>query len=404
MHSARQAPHHDPALDGLRGVAVLLVFLFHYGGGLRSHQPAIRLLGYLTQSGWVGVDVFFALSGFLITGLLLADRDAPHALRSFFARRALRILPLYFLTLLLAASAALLAGAHLRALRPLLLYAAFLQNVPALVGTALRTPPPLPVHHLWSLAVEEQFYVLWPFLLLAAARTRHGAPLLCAAIFALSCAFRWLVFAPGWVPFDTAQTFATILPARMGALALGGALACWQGPRTAQPNAANTPPTTDVALLRSAGWMGVVLGALLYVGTTLTQHNLLLNSRAAFRFGLPGVDLLSAGLVALTLTQGLWRRLLALGPIVFLGRLSYGFYVLHILCEPGFDALGTLLTHQRTGFAYQAARLLCAFPLSVLAAWLSFAVLERPFLRWKRRFPHAPALKRARPGVEEAAI
>ena len=75
----RAATSRDPALDGLRGVAILLVFIFHYGGGLRSAHPLVRALGYFTETGWTGVILFFALSGFLITGSLWDSRDERDA-------------------------------------------------------------------------------------------------------------------------------------------------------------------------------------------------------------------------------------------------------------------------------------------------------------------------------------
>src|ERR1700691_6305962 len=89
------SPRRDPALDGLRGLAVLMVFVFHYGGGLQSSHLALRMLGYVTQAGWTGVVLFFALSGFLITGSLWDSLGSRHLLRNFYVRRALRILPLY---------------------------------------------------------------------------------------------------------------------------------------------------------------------------------------------------------------------------------------------------------------------------------------------------------------------
>ena len=98
-----QTAHRDPALDGLRGIAVLMVFLFHYGGGLKSPHLAVRLLGYLTAAGWTGVVLFFTLSGFLITGSLWDSRGNPHWFRNFYARRFLRIFPLYYTALVLSA-------------------------------------------------------------------------------------------------------------------------------------------------------------------------------------------------------------------------------------------------------------------------------------------------------------
>ncbi len=422
--SAEPPSRRDPALDGVRGVAVLLVFLFHYGGGLRAHNPLLRALGYLTQAGWMGVHVFFALSGFLITGLLAdalftgppipnlqARAGAPglasetwvsgqpqqqgkranvrlDALRNFYARRALRILPLYFAALLACAVAALLTGATLPQLEPLLVYALFLQNLPPLLNAALHTPPPLPVFHLWSLAVEEQFYLLWPFALIAA-RTPRRALLLSLYTFVASCLFRLVVFAPHLLPWPTANSFATFLPTRAGALVLGSALALYRRlPK--EPASAVLPTDAE----RRLGTHGVSLAAIasliLIVITALQTHSLLLSNRPAFLFLLPAADVLSAALVAVALAPNLLRSVLNTRPLVFLGGISYGFYVFHILLEPVFDHLGSLTTHTNSGFAYQAARLVVALPLTTLAAWLSFTLLEQPFLRLKRRYPRNP--------------
>src|ERR1700761_1097369 len=198
MPSARfRAPRagRDPALDGLRGVAILLVYIFHYGGGLRSTNLLIRVLGYFTETGWTGVILFFALSGFLITGSLWDSRDERDVLRNFYARRVLRIFPLYYAVVLIALLASVARGNRLAELSPVLLYAGFLQNLPGLVTTALQPTSPLPLFHLWSLAVEEQFYILWPALIFFAG-TRSRALNLSLWVVALSELFRILTHLP----------------------------------------------------------------------------------------------------------------------------------------------------------------------------------------------------------------
>ncbi len=366
----------DPALDGLRGLAILLVFLFHYGGGLRAHQPLIRLLGYLTQAGWVGVDLFFVLSGFLITGSLLDTLGRSHSLPRFYARRALRILPLYLTALLLCAAAALLWGAAFFQLRPLLIYLGFLQNLPPLVASALHTPPPLPLFHLWSLAVEEQFYLLWPFLLLLAARSPRKTLLLCLATFALSCGFRAVVFAPGVLSDEAVGRFTTVLPVRLGGLALGGALAaCLR----LLPARLKMPPA------RTARWV-LVAAAAGFLLQGWRSGSLLLAGRLSFQLGLPLADLGCAAAVALALEPGRWRRLLGVPALAWVGRISYGFYVFHLLLEPLYDWLGSLLTHATAGFLFQGVRLLVAFGLTLVVSAASFRWLELPFLRQKRWF------------------
>ena len=166
------APPRVPALDGIRGIAVTLVALLHFG--------------YL-NGGWIGVQAFFVLSGFLITGILLADRDAPLRayLRRFYWRRTLRIFPLYYGYLALLAVSYALRGVP----------AEFADDAGALFTYTYNftratdfTPTPF-FTHLWSLAVEEQFYLVWPFLVHALSR-RALVALACALV-AMAPAFRF---------------------------------------------------------------------------------------------------------------------------------------------------------------------------------------------------------------------
>src|SRR5579862_4256705 len=94
-------PKHFPALDGLRGVAILTVFLLHYGGGAQSSNPLLSAAGELIKAGWSGVTLFFVLSGFLISGILWDARHTQGWWRNFYMRRTLRIFPLYYGALLL---------------------------------------------------------------------------------------------------------------------------------------------------------------------------------------------------------------------------------------------------------------------------------------------------------------
>ncbi len=370
----------DPALDGLRGVAVLLVYIFHYGGGLRSANPFVHAFGYVTEAGWIGVELFFVLSGFLITRLLWAASAEPHALRNFYARRALRILPLYYATLCCAALfalgwvalgwAAAGRGAGAASLQPLLLYAGFLQNIPPLLPRALGYPPPLPLHHLWSLAVEEQFYLLWPFLLLAA-RTLPRARRLSLWTFGICCLFRGFIFAP--LAFHPAtQDWSSFLLTRGGGLALGAALALHAGDQT-------VPRRQILFVLLTSALGFIAVGA--WCGTLVLVYP------SQFIVGLPAVECAGVALLALALQPGRWRAFLSIAALRLLGRVSYGFYILHILLEPLFDAIGHRVVHAGAGTGYQLVRFVAGFPLTLAAACLSYVFLERPLLALKRRVP-----------------
>jgi len=370
-----------------------MVFVFHYGGGLRSHHTAVRLLGYLTETGWIGVVLFFALSGFLITGglwdsLQQTPGRAPHILRNFYARRALRILPLYYAALFASAMVSIVCGSAFAALRPLAIFALFLQNLPNFAYVTIHNTSPLPLYHLWSLAVEEQFYLLWPALLLLA-RTRRAALHLSLWSFALAAVFRLIVYglpcfywSGGWLSSVPSALFDTFLLTQCGALALGAAFAL-----------AMRSPTWH-AMQR---WATPVFlaGLALYLVSSLLCRSFLLVAPMQYIIGLPGVSLAAAALLPILLRPGAARSLASFALLPWLGRISYGFYVLHILLQPIYDHLSVHLIHADSGTWYQTVRLAIALPLTVLAAWLSYRLLELPFLRAKRRFPLHPALPQA---------
>jgi len=362
----------DLALDGLRGVAILLVFIFHYGGGLRSTNPLVHVLGYFTETGWTGVILFFALSGFLITGSLWDSRDERDVLRNFYVRRVLRIFPLYYAVVLIALVASVARGTRLAELSPVLLYAGFLQNLPGLVTTALKPISPLPLFHLWSLAVEEQFYILWPALVLFSG-TRSRALNLSLWIVALSEVFRILTHLP-IVPPEFAATLDPSLLTHAGTLALGAALAlALRGPHWQLVE----------RWAVTAFWSGVVL----YLLASWNSGTFYLSPYPQFTVGLLGVGIASAAIIPIAMRTGALRSFLSSPPLRFLGRISYGFYVLHIFIEPMIDVLGGHLAHATFGAKYQLVRFLIAFPLTVILASLSYFFFEQPILAYKRRFP-----------------
>ncbi len=149
----RASTNHLPALDGVRGVAVLMVFLVHYGGGAKSSNFLLHTVGVSVQAGWSGVTFFFILSGFLISGILWDSRKEPHFWRNFYMRRTLRIFPVYYASLLLVLITAVIAGNARFALTHIYVYALYLQNMP-LPFNAKNLGSPLEMSHFWSLAVR----------------------------------------------------------------------------------------------------------------------------------------------------------------------------------------------------------------------------------------------------------
>ena len=366
----------DPALDGLRGVAILLVYIYHYGGGLRSSHFAVRAFGYFAATGWTGVILFFALSGFLITGSLWDSREQPHVLRNFYMRRVLRIFPLYYAVLLIALFAAVARGNRVGELGPVFLYAGFMQNLPGCVTKALQPVSPLPLFHLWSLAVEEQFYILWPALVLLS-RVRSRALTISLWIVAFSEFFRVLAHLPIVSPQLAAMQDPSLFT-HAGTLALGAALAlAWRGPHWKLVE----------RWAVTAFWCGIVL----YLLASWRAGSFYLSSAPQFTLGLLGVGVAATAILPIAMRAGWLHNILSSVPLRFLGRISYGFYVLHIFIEPLIDLLGQRLTHATSGEHYQLARFLIGFPVTVLLATLSFYFFEQPILSYKRRFPmHSP--------------
>ncbi len=368
---------HLPALDGLRGAAVLLVLFFHVAGGARSANPVLRAIGLINKAGWIGVTLFFVLSGFLITGILWESYGDPHWARNFYMRRVLRIFPLYYGSLLLVLLAAGLVGRFLPALHGIWIPALFLQNIPHARNISENLPSPLPLYHFWSLAVEEQFYLVWPFLLMLQ-KTRRQALMLCLVVIGCSLAFRvYLALFTG-----SLQIFDESLFSRAAELALGGALAI---------------------LYRSNQWSRIVRFApatfwvafLIFVLANLQEvlHGSSETGRQLIQ--IPFISLAFAALLVLAVSPGIVQRALSVGWLRWIGTISYGTYIFHVLFLPLFSAVAGFLTHASTGSLYLVMRMAIAIAGSVLLAWLSFHFYERPFLGLKRLFPSHVAVEGA---------
>jgi peptidoglycan/LPS O-acetylase OafA/YrhL len=344
-----------PGLDGLRGLAILAVLIAH---AARPGQPGFALLG----NGRLGVDLFFALSGFLITGILVDARGAPGYFRAFYARRALRILPLYYgvVAVLVFVRPALPvldgnpssdAVAQMQAWYWLHVSNWFLVLHPTSVLPQGTVP-------LWSLAVEEQFYLVWPFIVWWLS-PRQLVRLCCGlAVFA----FAWRFWAAwnGW--HIRTLRFATF--SVMDTLALGSALAVLWRQEAARARIARLAP---LVLL-----LAVVLVVLLLApwdGRPFTP-------RAPLFFTLTAVG--AASFLGTVLTSPWTWRWLDAGPLPAVGRVSYGMYILH------FFLLGVLF---HAGVRSSLGLILSGIVVTYLAALIIWHALERPCLALKRFVP-----------------
>jgi peptidoglycan/LPS O-acetylase OafA/YrhL len=380
---SRSEPARNAPLDGLRGVAILLVLVHNTGavsGELSS--VALKLWASLVNPGWVGVQLFFALSGFLITRILLDSKGegAGGYFRRFYMRRVLRIFPLYYVAL----AVVFFVAPHVHGLEALaergprssLWYWSYLANWALPFGGLVPS-----LGHFWSLAVEEQFYIVWPALVLAL-RERSLA-ILCTVMaigaFAVRAAF-FLIYEP--VTAGSAAYNFTV--ARCDALAMGALVALLV-----------RHPSAMTVALRWA-WRVALVIVVVLPGMFVRQRGF---NSLEFPIATAGQTLLAALSAALVLLCVAppesartirWQRAMSAGWLRSLGKYSYAIYVIHLplsrVLRPHVAArLSTGSATQRLG--EHAAYVLGIFALSYLLALVSWYAIEQPFLSLKRFFP-----------------
>lgn len=353
---------HIPVLDGVRALAILLVIVFHFF----QHRPlpgsslALRLVK-LTYLGSNGVDLFFVLSGFLITGILIEARGRRQALRNFYMRRVLRIFPLYYGFLFVIY--VLLPLFHLARHVPFgdqWWFWTYCSNIQATFSQRFPDGP----GHFWSLAIEEHFYLVWPFLVLRCPPRK--LPWVCGSIIIAAIGFRAALQAGGFNPY-----YFTLC--RMDALAFGALLAALI--RTPEGPAGLRKWSTRLLL-----WALPVLAVSYFLLTGSGSGPL-----QVLKYTFIGV--LCSAFIVFAITakpQAPMSRTLSTRTLGQIGKYSYGMYVLH----PAIIAA----LQERTLQYPVVATLPLAVAATFLAAWCSFTLWEQPFLRLKKLFPSAPAI------------
>jgi peptidoglycan/LPS O-acetylase OafA/YrhL len=346
------------SLDGFRGLAALMVMWFHYFEF--SHHSGNSTLAHWFQRfmnvGQGGVELFFVLSGFLITRILLSTRSDSRYLPRFYARRSLRIFPLYFGFLIIFAVNSLIVDGQLPVWGEHWYFWAFIQNLPYAFGWATDGPI-----HYWSLAVEEQFYFVWPFLVLLLSRkwlVRVGVVLLVMPII-----LRVIL-----IPMGVDVYFLTLT--RMDGLALGALLAIFEPQIVANRS----------ALFGRFRLVLFVTVPLVIVGFALFGGQLNYWFRTVKFLAIAICGAMTLGMLLTCDDRHPLRRFFASRFMVFTGRLSFGLYVFQSLCfnifenfVPGFNSL---------------LRLPIAFAMLYGIAWLSFRYFESPILKYKCYFAY----------------
>jgi len=369
MDYSQRLREHTPALDGIRGLAVLSVFVHHFGGGSSSVYLPIRLIGNIVRSGWLGVSLFFVLSGFLISGILWDSFGQPHWWRNFYARRALRIFPLYYLTILLILILSMVATRSVEFPEGVGVLALYLQNFPPLFPALRAIPAAVRTSHLWSLGVEEQFYLFWPFILMAVGRI-SAAKSACIVVFVASILFR--IVAYRWFPSGQEWAYTCLL-GRMGELSAGAYLALAIRGEERATILKYAAPTATVTF--------IILALTLSLSGSRTADSLLV-----LVFGMSVAAILFASLIAIVLRPGPLQRLFEVRPLRWVGKISYGIYVYHVLLGPAYTVITSQIIHS-AGNAFQICRFFVAAILTLVISAISFYGFERPIQRFKSRFP-----------------
>jgi peptidoglycan/LPS O-acetylase OafA/YrhL len=361
------AERHVPALDGLRGLAILLIYVLHYGG--EKHQSPSRLIHayvWLKSCGWIGVDLFFVLSGFLITRILIDTRSNCDRMRSFYLRRALRILPVFYGTALVLVCLTRTVDAHWTMGH--VAYLVYAQNVAAAMSPPLIWPSRwVFLGHLWSLAVEEQFYLLWPFVVWKV--SRGNLRYVCLALILGSAPLRWFV--------PTTVAYSII---RWDEFAMGALIAL------------DSAGEYQRRFLMMAGL--AFLGMAAIFGPSPT-------TRAMTSFGISAAGLMFSGMLSSVLQGGILARLCSFSWLRCLGRYSYGLYIFHMLWWSAFVA------HLPRTTGGQVVWFAGTFAMNLGAAVFSFHLLETPFLNLKQRFESSSPRRlvaAATTGVAPAAL
>ena len=364
---------HLAGLDGVRAIAILIVVAYHTLQNVPRPTFAQNLVLHVAAQGWVGVDLFFVLSGFLITGILLDSRGRDHSLQTFYVRRVLRILPVYVAYLLFSLFLGVrLGGMHADEVIQLHRNQGWFWSYSVNILIALRSwkASGFSMTHLWSLSVEEQFYVLWPLVVLwttpATVRRVAIGCVIAAEVFRL-------IFILAGVG---AQVNFFLLPTRMDTLAAGAFLACaFRDARLWMRVLRARKPV----LIASVSILAAIM---VYRHTIAIQEPLEQLLAYPALVGLASVVVCSACVSTGWLSNGILR---------FVAKISYGMYVWHIMILRHVleSALLPDSGSPQLMWLYYAKILFAAIAGTIVIATLSWYVIEQPFLRLKRFVPYA---------------
>jgi len=368
-----------PSLDGLRAVAILGVLFRH----MTVIEPSGRyeaLFIRLLDLGWIGVDLFFVLSGFLITGILMDTKKEPNYFRNFYVRRALRIFPLYYfyLGLVLFLIPYIMIRINKRLDHDIMQegwwFWLYLSNIYYSMGGDVHRGPLMVT---WSLAVEEQFYLIWPtvvFLCRPRILMKICFGLIVGALF-----FRLSLVLAGVGVFPV----YSLLPCRIDTLATGALIAILT--RSQTPIARSTTIAKATLFASFITMLGIWT-----VGGTSEYSN-----KWWLTIGFTSLSIFFASLLWVVLTakgNHFGNRFLKIRPMVFIGKISYGIYLIHTLTilfiqRYVFDPVKTSLIGESHFFSQLLFFITCFIAVLLLASF-SWHFLEKNILKLKHLFPY----------------
>ena len=348
---------YSPELDGLRGAAILSVMAFH------TYPPFLK-------GGFIGVDIFFVLSGFLITSLLVSeyDRYGSVSLKNFYMRRVLRLAPALILLLLAFCLTSFIFLSNEKAISN------YIDSIISLFylsnwARALSWHPPDFLGHTWSLSIEEQFYIVWPILLLTLLRSFNSRKLV--VFFTISFAllawtFRVYLHAKGATPVRLYNGLDTRADALMVGCAFGVAYA----------SGFFNKQDRKLILSRILAFIAPV-SALILLAFSVGA-----NWRAPYmyQFGFFAIEILIAAILidVMVNNRSILKRILATRFLVWVGSISYGLYLWHY---PIYRAMFSLELSA-------AVVITVGSLLTFVVAMLSYYLMEKPILKLKKRFAH----------------
>ena len=378
--------YHIKELDGLRGLAILFVMIFHFTADIPANSQTMRAVLKICSFGWIGVDLFFVLSGYLITGILLRTKGSPHFFRNFYARRTLRIFPLYygvlFIIFIFLPYLGYLSEIQSTGKEQLWFWFYGTNLLIALKGIGETIIAGIMLTHLWTLAVEEHFYLFWP----AIVRWAKSQKLILISV----CIILVCALSRGLISYYFKHPLASycLTPLRIDSLIMGALLAIFF----------HNNNRVSPAIRRL--WIGTLamsfssLFVLALFRRGLHPHDLLIQT-----IGYPIIYIFFTAIIALALVakqNAFTRSFLRNRFLTSLGKYSYGIYIYHVVIWMPLNQWFSVAQLNRITGSNEISAILHFFILSgasFVIAYLSWHIYENPFLKLKRFFEYQHSVK-----------